>query len=516
MIIAVQQEAARGERVSFASLEQRNSLLWGLPWPRRPSAHHPAASPRKLPYVLCLPKPPLRPVVALTKGVFVTQFTDLGLAEPLLRAVGDEGYTTPTPIQAAVIPTILERRDVIGIAQTGTGKTASFVLPILSRIRDMEITPQRQGCTALILTPTRELAAQIADNIRIYGRYTKPAVAVVVGGVKQNPQIRAMAPGVDILVATPGRLLDHMSSGSIKLHGTSVIVLDEGDQMLDLGFVPAIREVMASLPKDRQTMLFSATMPKQIRALASDFLTNPAEVSVAPVSKPIDRIEQRVMHMPHSAKRDALQEVLSAPDMERAIVFTRTKRGADRVSEGLIKAGLKSAAIHGNKSQSQRERALRDFKAGKVNIMVATDIAARGIDIDDVSHVVNFELPNLPEAYVHRIGRTARAGRSGVAISFCDGTERQYLIDIEKLTKMTIEASGDPQPFEKPPVPGANRQPRNKITPGKPGGSGQRKPPRGGGGQRKPAHKAEGGAGKPGGENRPKRQRRRRPAASHS
>ncbi len=394
------------------------------------------------------------------ESCLLTQFTDLGLAEPLLRAIQGEGYTTPTPIQAAVIPTVLEQRDVIGIAQTGTGKTAAFVLPLLSRIHDMELTPQRAGCTALILAPTRELAAQIADSIRVYGKHMKPAVAVVVGGVKHNPQIKAMAPGVDVLVATPGRLLDHMDTGTIRLDGTSVIVLDEGDQMLDLGFVPAIRKVMAALPKKRQTMLFSATMPKPIRALAHDFLKDPAEVAVSAVSKPIDRIEQRVIHMPHSEKRDKLAELMADPAMDRSIVFTRTKRGADRVAEGLVKAGFGAAAIHGNKSQNQRERALRDFKQGRTTVLVATDIAARGIDIDDVSHVFNFELPNIPESYVHRIGRTARAGANGVAISFCDGTERQYLKDIERLTGITIAAEGEPQPFEKPPVPGANRQPR--------------------------------------------------------
>ncbi len=394
------------------------------------------------------------------ESCLLTQFTDLGLAEPLLRAIQGEGYTTPTSIQATVIPTVLEQRDVIGIAQTGTGKTAAFVLPLLSRIHDMELTPNRAGCTALILAPTRELAAQIAESIRVYGKHMKPAVAVVVGGVKHNPQIKAMAPGVDILVATPGRLLDHMDSGTIRLDGTSVIVLDEGDQMLDLGFVPAIRKVMAALPKKRQTMLFSATMPKPIKALAHDFLKNPAEVAVAAVSKPIDRIEQRVIHLPHVEKKDRLIDLMSAPEIERAIVFTRTKRGADRVSEGLVKAGFGAAAIHGNKSQNQRERALRDFKQGRTTILVATDIAARGIDIDDVSHVFNFELPNIPESYVHRIGRTARAGRSGAAISFCDGTERQYLLDIEKLTGLKIASEGEPLPFEKPPVPGANRQPR--------------------------------------------------------
>ena len=390
----------------------------------------------------------------------MTQFSDLDLAAPLLRAVKEEGYTEPTPIQSAVIPAVLDRRDVIGIAQTGTGKTAAFVLPLLSRIHDMELTPERRGCTALVLAPTRELAAQIAESIRVYGKFMRPAVAVVVGGVKQSPQIKAMAPGVDILVATPGRLLDHMAEGTIRLDDTSVVVLDEGDQMLDLGFVPAIRRVMAALPKTRQTMLFSATMPDPIRELARDFLTDPAEISVAPVSRPIERIEQRVIHLPRTEKREMLARLMADLAIERAIVFTRTKRGADRVAQGLGKAGFDARAIHGDKSQNQRERALRDFRQGRTKILVATDIAARGIDIDDVSHVFNFELPNIPEAYVHRIGRTARAGRSGVAVSLCDGTERQYLLDIERLTGMAIAAEGEPQPFEKPPVPGANRPPR--------------------------------------------------------
>lgn len=426
----------------------------------------------------------------------LTQFSDLGLAEPLLRAIDGEGYTTPTPIQAQVIPHVLTQRDIIGIAQTGTGKTAAFVLPVLSRIHAMELTPQRKGCTALILAPTRELAAQIAESIRTYGKHMKPAVAVVVGGVKHSPQVKAMTPGVDVLVATPGRLLDHMDTGTIRLDGTSVIVLDEGDQMLDLGFVPAIRKVMAALPKKRQTMLFSATMPKPIKALAHDFLTNPAEVAVSAVSKPIDRIEQRVIHLSHAEKKDRLVSLMGDPEIDRAIIFTRTKRGADRVSQSLEKAGFGAAAIHGNKSQNQRERALRNFKEGKMPVLVATDIAARGIDIDDVSHVFNFELPNIPEAYVHRIGRTARAGRSGVAISFCDGSERQYLLDIEKLTGIKIEAEGEPLPFEKPPVPGANRQPRNQ-----------------GGGAGRPAQQARKEGGGP---SKPRRPRRRKTRAVSS
>ncbi len=372
------------------------------------------------------------------------QFDSLGLAEPLLRAISAEGYTNPTPIQTDVIPTMLAGRDLVGIAQTGTGKTAAFVLPLLNKINQQKRAPNPKCCGALILAPTRELAAQIADSIRTYGRHMRHSVAVVVGGVKPAPQIRAMARGVDILVATPGRLEDHLSQGALRLDQTRTVILDEADQMLDLGFMPAIRRLMKQVPQDRQTVLLSATMPKQIRSLANDFLSDPVEISVAPASRPIDRIDQKVMHLDRSSKRQTLIEILTPEEVERAIVFTRTKRGADKVSQHLEKAGLSSAAIHGNKSQGQRERALDAFKKGGVRILVATDIAARGIDVDAVSHVVNFELPNVPEAYVHRIGRTARAGSSGFAISFCDDTEQGLLRDIEKLIGARLLAIGDP------------------------------------------------------------------------
>jgi ATP-dependent RNA helicase RhlE len=366
-------------------------------------------------------------------NLHLKQFKDLGLAEPILRAVTAEGYDNPTPIQAGVIPAMMAGEDIVGIAQTGTGKTAAFTLPLLNQISKQERGPESKTCRALILAPTRELAAQIAESIRTYGKFMRHTVTVVVGGVKPNPQIRALARGVDIVVATPGRLLDHMSTGAIRLDKTTTIVLDEADQMLDLGFVPAIRKVMAQIPRERQTLLLSATMPKQIRRLASDFLREPTEIAVAPASRPIDRIEQSVIFAEKPAKRRMLTDILSAEDVDRAIVFTRTKHGADKVTKDLVKAGLHAAAIHGNKSQNQRMKTLAAFKAGQTNILVATDIAARGIDIDDVSHVVNFELPNIPESYVHRIGRTARAGKSGVAISLCDGEEKAYLYDIEKL-----------------------------------------------------------------------------------
>ncbi len=370
------------------------------------------------------------------------QFNDLGLAEPLLRAVAGEGYTTPTPIQAEVIPTMLAGRDIIGIAQTGTGKTAAFVLPLLQHISQNPVARVRKRCRALVLTPTRELAAQIAEQVRAYGRFTRPSTALVVGGAKPGPQVRAMAPGVDVVIATPGRLEDHLARGLVHLDSVDQVILDEADQMLNLGFIPAIRRIMAKLPGDRQTALLSATMPKQIRALARDFLRNPAEIAVAAAEKPIERIDQRVVPAQAAAKRGVLVDLLKDPGVERAIVFTRTKRGAERISQHLQKASLSAVAIHGDKNQNQRDRALADFKRGRATVLVATDIAARGIDIDDVSHVVNFELPNVPEAYVHRIGRTARAGKSGFAVSLCDAAEVGLLRDIERLMGLTIRVEG--------------------------------------------------------------------------
>lgn len=370
---------------------------------------------------------------AVNRENTLTDFTSLGLAEPITRALTQEGYSAPTPIQAAAIPELLAGRDLLGTAQTGTGKTAAFTLPLLQRIVTTAGAPERKTVRALVLVPTRELASQVAENLRAYGRHVRHRAGVVVGGVRPGPQIRALAGGPDILIATPGRLEDHLRTGALRLDATQTVVLDEADQMLDLGFVPAIRRILGKLPRERQTVLLSATMPKQIRALAKDFLRNPAEVAVAPVSRPIEQISQSVIELDRAAKRDVLGALLAAPDVERAIVFTRTKRGADRVARHLSGAGLTADAIHGNKSQNQRERALAAFKSGRTGILVATDIAARGIDIDDVSHVVNFELPNVPETYVHRIGRTARAGKAGTAISLCEPDERSLLRDIEKL-----------------------------------------------------------------------------------
>jgi ATP-dependent RNA helicase RhlE len=369
----------------------------------------------------------------------MTHFSDLGLAEVILRAVSAEGYTSATPIQAAVIPAMLGGGDVLGIAQTGTGKTASFVLPILERIARLKQAPAPRTCGALILCPTRELAAQIAESVHAYGRFMRLSVALVVGGAKPGPQIRALARGADVVVATPGRLLDHMCANAITLDRASTVVLDEADHMLDLGFIPAVRRILATTPRQRQTVLMSATMPPQIEKLARDVQTNPRRISVAGADRPITRIAQSVIATDSAAKRHVLTELLSAPEVARAIVFTRTKRGADKVQLHLEKAGLASVAVHGDKSQGQRTNALAAFKSGRTPILVATDVAARGIDIDDVSHVFNYELPDVAEAYVHRIGRTARAGRSGVAISLCDPAERGRLRDIERLIGMPLD-----------------------------------------------------------------------------
>lgn len=380
----------------------------------------------------------------------MTKFTELGLAEPVLRAVQAEGYETPTPIQAKSIPAVLQGRDVVGIAQTGTGKTAAFVLPLLTRLLEENKQAPGRSCRALILAPTRELASQIADSIAAYGKHTGLTHAVIFGGVKAGPQIRALAKGLDIVVATPGRLLDHMGEGKARLDMTSTVILDEGDQMLDLGFMPAIRRILSAVGKPRQTVMYSATMPTAIRKLADDFLHNPVTVSVTPQSKTVDRIDQSVMYVNTADKPSALTDLMSKEVGKRTLVFTRTKRGADKVAKSLASYGHKVNAIHGNKSQPQRERALAAFKAGEAPVLVATDIAARGIDVDDVALVVNYELPNVSESYVHRIGRTARAGASGRAVAFCAPDERVLLSDIEKVTGLKIRGLNDAPAF----VPG--------------------------------------------------------------
>lgn len=388
-------------------------------------------------------------------------FENLGLSTPILKAISAEGYTEPTPIQAKAIPVLCDGRDLVGIAQTGTGKTASFVLPLLHKI--IEDRPKRapKTCGALILSPTRELAAQIIDNIRTYSRFSNVSVVLVVGGVRPGIQIKKLRAGVDIVVATPGRLVDHIGSGGIVLNKTQTVIIDEADQMLDLGFVADIRKIMARVPKGRQTALLSATMPKQIRQLADDFLVRPKEIKVAAASQPVERIAQSVRHVEKDEKRHVLTKILSDKSVQRTVVFTRTKRGADRVCKHLVAADLAATAIHGDKSQGQRDRAMAAFRSGKISILVATDIAARGIDIDDITHVVNFELPNVPEAYVHRIGRTARAGRSGTAISLCDPSERKLLRDIEKLIGKRVDCEGDDGRKSRPRRP---HKPRDKSS----------------------------------------------------
>ncbi|SCM71847.1 ATP-dependent RNA helicase RhlE [uncultured Pleomorphomonas sp.] len=370
----------------------------------------------------------------------LTSFSDFGLADSLTRALVDAGYETPTPIQTQAIPDLLKGRDLLGIAQTGTGKTAAFALPILQRLSAGRPAQPRR-VRALILSPTRELATQIAESFKTYSRYMNHmSIAVVFGGVGHRPQEDRLKRGVDILVATPGRLMDHMAAGMVSLESTEIFVLDEADQMLDMGFVQPVRRIVKHLPKARHSLFFSATMPKEIGQLAGELLFNPVTVSVAPAATTVERVDQRVIHVEAAAKRRLLLDVIVAEKPERALIFTRTKHGADRVVRQLGQDGVDAAAIHGNKSQAQREKALAAFKAGSTPILVATDIAARGIDVTGVSHVINFDLPNIPESYVHRIGRTARAGASGVAISFCAEDERPYLKDIEKVTRQKIPA----------------------------------------------------------------------------
>ena len=371
----------------------------------------------------------------------MTTFTELGLAAPILKALIAEGYATPTPIQLQAIPHVLQGRDVQGIAQTGTGKTAAFALPIIHRLMADKRPAKPRSCRVLVLSPTRELASQIAESFQAYGRGTGIRTALIFGGVPKPRQARAMAGGVDVLVATPGRLLDHMNDRAVQLGGVEVLVLDEADHMLDLGFIVPIRKIVGTIPAARQTLFFSATMPKEISTLAGQMLRNPVHVAVTPVATTAERVEQKVIFVEAARKRQVLAEILRKGKMGRTLVFTRTKHGADKVTQHLEAVGLPAAAIHGNKSQPQRERALAAFKAGRVQVLVATDIAARGIDVDGVTHVVNFDLPNVPEAYVHRIGRTARAGHAGVAISFCDSSERAYLRGIERLirTRLSVD-----------------------------------------------------------------------------
>jgi ATP-dependent RNA helicase RhlE len=381
------------------------------------------------------------------------QFTDLKIIEPILRSLNEEGYTNPTPIQAQAIPYVLEGHDLLGCAQTGTGKTAAFSIPILQHLCSPE-SRGKKGLRALILTPTRELAIQIQESLQAYGRHTGIRHAVIFGGVNQNPQVNQIRRGVDILVATPGRLLDLMNQGHISLRQIEMFVLDEADRMLDMGFIHDVKRVIAALPKKRQTLFFSATMPTEIQKLSSTILTNPKKVEVAPVSSTAETIEQHLFYVDKGDKNSLLLHVLNNAALTSVLVFTRTKHGADKVVKVLQRNNIKSLAIHGNKSQNARQNALKSFKDKTIRILVATDIASRGIDVELLEYVINYEIPNIPETYVHRIGRSGRAGASGIAYSFCDDEEREYIRDIEKLIKNQIPVVTDhPYPLvftEKP------------------------------------------------------------------
>ena len=400
----------------------------------------------------------------------MTTFSDLDLHPSLLRALEAKKYTTPTPIQAQAIPPLLRGRDVLGCAQTGTGKTAAFLLPILNRLCTQKRPPGKRPIRALVLTPTRELAAQIAENCAAYSHYTDLRHYVIYGGVSQNPQVNALRKGIDVLVATPGRLLDLHNQGFLDFRQVDFFVLDEADRMLDMGFIRDIRRILDLLPARRQNLLFSATMPDSITRLAQSFLTKPVRVEVDRQSTTVERIVQKVMFVSRPDKKRLLRHLLQDASIERAIVFTRTKHGANRVVQFLTKASIESAAIHGNKSQGARNRALEGFKNGTIRVLVATDIASRGIDVDGISHVFNFDLPNISESYVHRIGRTGRAGREGIAIAFCDETETTYLRDIEDLIDQSLEVVEDHEWHCPQAMPSAFPSRGPKANPGRPGG----------------------------------------------
>jgi ATP-dependent RNA helicase RhlE len=372
----------------------------------------------------------------------LTSFHDLGLAAPITRALAEENYATPTPIQLQTIPVALARRDVIGIAQTGTGKTAAFALPILHHLAADRRPAVRKACRVLVLSPTRELSRQILDSFHTYGRHLGISGALVIGGVPMGGQVRTLLGGIEVLVATPGRLLDLVQNNALRLSEVEFVVLDEADRMLDMGFINDIRKIISKLPTSRQTMLFSATMPGAIAELAGRMLRDPVEVAVTPVASTAERIAQRVIHVDAMAKPGVLIDLLRDTAVDRALVFTRTKHRADVVVRRLVAAGITAQAIHGNKSQNNRDRALAGFRDGQIRTLVATDIAARGIDVDGISHVVNFDLPHVAETYVHRIGRTGRAGAQGIAVSLCDASETPLLRDIEKLIRQPIAASG--------------------------------------------------------------------------
>ena len=374
-------------------------------------------------------------------------FENLNLIEPILKALKTEGYTTPTPIQEQSIPIILDRKDLLGCAQTGTGKTAAFAIPILQILEGGKIYDQGpRAIKCLILTPTRELAIQIGESFTAYGRHTGMKHTVIFGGVSQGSQVSALKSGVDILIATPGRLLDLINQKFVQLHYLKIFVLDEADRMLDMGFIHDVKKIITKIPQKRQTLFFSATMPDEIQKLANTILVNPEKVEVTPASRTADTIDQSLFFVEKNDKKKLLIHILNDKSIKSALIFSRTKHGADKITKDLVKAGIKTEAIHGNKSQNARQKALSNFKSGQIKALIATDIAARGIDIDELSHVINFELPNIPETYVHRIGRTGRAGSSGIAYSFCDEEEMEYLKDIQKLIGKEIPIIED-QPY---------------------------------------------------------------------
>ncbi|MFZ3310308.1 MAG: DEAD/DEAH box helicase [Xanthobacteraceae bacterium] len=404
----------------------------------------------------------------------MTDFHDFKLNDSIARALTEEKYVTPTPIQAQTIPTVMSGRDVIGIAQTGTGKTAAFALPILHRLADTTRPLERKTCRVLVLSPTRELSGQILDSFRTYGRHLRFRSALAIGGVSMGAQVRSLLNGVEILVATPGRLLDLVHSNALRLNGVECFVLDEADRMLDMGFINDIRKIVTKLPANRQTLMFSATMPGAIADLAAHMLRDPVQVAVTPTASTAERIDQRIIRVDRAAKPAILVDLLQQETIDRALVFTRTKHGADKVVRRLNQAGIAAEAIHGNKSQGQRERVLAAFRTGKVRTLVATDIAARGIDVDGISHVVNFDLPNVPETYVHRIGRTARAGAEGIAISLCDSEEMAFLRDIEKLIRMSLPISDRRSHPQRAEAPTAHAASGARTAQGRHNGNGHR------------------------------------------
>jgi ATP-dependent RNA helicase RhlE len=429
-------------------------------------------------------------------------FQDLNLIEPILRALKTEGYTTPTPIQEQAIPILLQRRDLLGCAQTGTGKTAAFTIPILQLLyQDRLQHKEQKTIKALILTPTRELAIQINESIAAYGKNTGLKHLVIFGGVSQHGQTEALRRGVDILVATPGRLLDLIQQRYISLDHIKFLVLDEADRMLDMGFVHDVKKIIAKVPQKRQTLFFSATMPKEIQQLADSILNNPEKVEVTPVSSTADTIQQELYYVEKNDKRSLLAHILKDKEIKTALVFTRTKHGADKVVKDLHKVGITAEAIHGNKSQNARQRALKNFKDRTTRVLIATDIAARGIDIDELTHVINYEIPNIPETYVHRIGRTGRAGASGIALTFCDQEEIEFLKDIHKLIAKEIPVN-ESHPYPMSPQSIVAKHAEGASKKGKGGGGGGRTgAPKRGRGFGSGDRKSGGNRPKPSGEN---------------